>query len=255
MNPSELYIAIIAGIIFIAILSIGSIQFTLLFYRQRNLRKKEEERFQQELLHTRLEIQEQTLKHLSVEIHDNIGQTLSLVKLNLAMIETTALQGSETRISDSHELVSKAIQDLRDLSKSLNTDYISEKGLLRSIAYELEMIGRTGAVKTQFEISGEPVKLGKQKELILFRIVQESLNNCMKHAEANNIRVSVRFGPEKLTLSVQDDGKGFDSSSLSRENTGLGISSLQNRAAMIGAECKITGLLSKGTEVLILLPC
>jgi len=255
MTSSELYIAIFAGIILIAILSVGSIQFTILFYRQRNLRKKEEEKFQQELLRTQLEIQEQTLKNVSAEIHDNIGQTLSLAKLNLAMMEVNDTDPLSGKISSLHELVSKAIQDLRDLSKSLNTDYVSEKGLLRSIEYELEMIGRTGALQTEMKVGGTPITLDKKKELILFRIVQECLNNAIKHAQASNVIVAVDFAEEAVSLQVQDNGRGFDQEAMEKqERFGLGLKNLQNRAALIGAGCTISGNLSKGTEVLIQLP-
>src|SRR5690606_6033411 len=122
---------------------------------------------------TQLEIQEQTLKNISQEIHDNIGQALTLAKLNLnaVMAEDTQLQ---EKILNSKELVSKAITDLRDLSHSLDTDYVLEMGLQRSIEYELELIRKTGIVRTDLHVEGNLQRLERQKELILFRIVQES---------------------------------------------------------------------------------
>jgi two-component system NarL family sensor kinase len=253
MKNSELYTIIISGVIFFVILSVGVIQFTLLFYRQRSLRKKEEEKFQQEILRAQLEIQEQTLKNVSVEIHDNIGQTLSLVKLNLATADVATANELQTKIHDSYELVSKAIRDLRNLSKSINTDYIAEKGLLQLIEHDLNMIARTGAMQTEMTIKGEPVKLDPRQELILFRIIQESFNNCIKHAQAERLETIVDFS-EGVIIRVRDNGKGFDMQQASGENAGLGLKSLQNRAALIGASCEINSVLSKGTEVTILLP-
>lgn len=254
MKNSELYTIIISGIIFFVILSVGVIQFTLLFYRQRNLRRKEEEKFQQEILRAQLEIQEQTLKNVSVEIHDNIGQTLSLVKLNLATADTAPTEQLHSKLHDTYELVSKAIRDLRNLSKSLNTDYIAEKGLLPLIEHELSMIARTGAMQTEMTVKGEPVKLDPHQELILFRIIQESINNCIKHAQAQRLEAIVDFSERGIAIHINDNGRGFDRQEASAEGAGLGLKSLQNRAAMIGATCEINSVLSKGTEVTILLP-
>jgi len=254
VKNSELYTIIISGIIFFVILSVGVIQFTLLFYRQRSLRKKEEEKFQQEILRAQLEIQEQTLKNVSAEIHDNIGQTLSLVKLNLATADAAPADQLQGKIQDSYELVSKAIRDLRNLSKSLNTDYIAEKGLLQLIEHELNMIARTGAMQTEMTIKGEPAKLDPRQELILFRIIQESINNCIKHVQAERLEAIVDFSETGVIIQIRDNGKGFDTQHSAAEGAGIGLKSLQNRAAMIGASCEINRVLSKGTEVTILLP-
>ena len=102
--------------------------------------------FQQTLLQTQLEIQEQTLKTISEEIHDNIGQALSLAKLKLNTVDFTKQEQLIEKITDSKNLVSKAIQDLRDLSRSLNTDNIAAMGLIRAIEYELELFRKSGYI-------------------------------------------------------------------------------------------------------------
>src|SRR5215217_789660 len=102
-------------------------------------------RFEQEILLAQLEIQEQTLKNISQEIHDNIGQVLSLAKLHINTMSYDDPKGLHDKINDSKHLITKAIQDLRDLSKSLNTDYVTELGLIKSVEYELELIQKTGS--------------------------------------------------------------------------------------------------------------
>src|SRR5882757_2036077 len=118
--------------------------------------------FDQELLRTQLEIQEQTLKTISQEIHDNIGQVLSLAKLNLNTMDVTQQDKLQEKISDSKKLVSKAIQDLRDLSKSMNTDNIEALGLVRAIEYELEMIRKTGFA-TELNVEGNIIRMEPQQ--------------------------------------------------------------------------------------------
>ncbi len=213
-------------------------------------------RFQQELLRTQLEIQEQTLKTISQEIHDNIGQVLSLAKLNLNTVDMTKQDELQEKITDSKNLVSKAIQDLRDLSKSMNTDNIEAIGFIRAIEYEMDMIRKTG-FKTQLDIEGKMIRLEPQKELILFRIIQEVLNNIMKHAEANAIEIKVNYAEKEIRISVSDNGKGFDLTPLNENELsgfGLGIRNMHNRAKLIGADFSMSSNIGNGTVVSLAVP-
>lgn len=169
---------------------------------------------------------------ISQEIHDNIGQVLSLVKLNLGTMDLNKPESLQQKITDSRELVGKAIHDLRSLASGLNTSVITEIGLLRSIEYELDMVGKSGGLSTRLETDGTPVKLDAQKELILFRIVQEVFNNIIKHAEATEVLILINFLPGALKITITDNGKGFDLSFNINENPnfGLGLWNIQNRA-------------------------
>lgn len=252
---------IVGGIIIFTALIVFIILFIFLYQKRyyRHLREKEQLKvqFSQELLQSQLEIQEQTLKNIAQEIHDNIGQELSLVKLNLNTMDINKQPELITKINTSKDLVSKAIQGLRDLSRSLNTDAISAMGLCRAIEYELEMISKTEICKTNMDISGDIKKLDEKKELILFRIVQETLHNIIKHAAASTINVSVKFENNKMELDIKDDGKGFNPVSVN-ENTsstmGMGIRNMYNRAKLINAEFTIDSIEDKGTEINLNLP-
>lgn len=245
----------------ISFLLIGFIIVYSVSYYKRQIKysieqEKMRQDFRQELLHTQIEIQEQTLKTISQEIHDNIGQTLSLAKLNLAL-EEEEQAGTNIKIVSSHQLVSKAIQDLRDLSRSLNTDYVAEMGLIRSIEYELEMISKTGIMKTSLQVEGLQRRMEGQKELILFRIVQESLNNIIKHAGASILTVAANYQPHELQIVIEDNGKGVDLSPLNENDNpgfGLGIRNMHNRARLIGAEFSMNSIIGRGTTVTIKLP-
>jgi two-component system NarL family sensor kinase len=261
--PQQEY-EIVTGIVvtIIVFLLAGFFIFALVAYINQRKKKHIEEKqmmqssFQQELLQTQLEIQEQTLKTISQEIHDNIGQVLSLAKLNLNTMDMTKQEELKEKIIDSKNLVSKAIQDLRDLSKSLNTDNIAAMGLLRAVEYELEMIRKAG-FETALETTGPIIKMEPQKELIIFRIVQETLNNILKHAEAKKIIIHASYFPDKLELQVTDNGKGVDLSPLNEEehhDFGLGIRNMHNRAKLIGADFNMSSGLGKGTVVTIVIP-
>jgi two-component system NarL family sensor kinase len=207
-------------------------------------------------MRSQIEIQEQTFQNISQEIHDNIGQVLSLAKLNLGTMDTNQPETLQQKIDDSKKLVGKAIQDLRDLSKSLNTDYVSDMGLLRAVEYELEMIGKGGMFSTQLTLEGLPAKLDSQKELIIFRIIQEVINNIIKHSKANKILVQVAYLPGNFSIAITDNGTGFDLSLLQGENSqfGLGLRNMHKRSQLIGASFSITSTLGTGTTVTVSLP-
>lgn len=257
-NISQEVILIAASSAFFLFVAIGIIVLVLTYQKRKLTYLKEKElmksSFEKELLNTQLEIQEQTLKNISQEIHDNIGQGLTLAKLNLYTMLIENNDQLQQKITLSKTLVSKAITDLRDLSHSLNTDYVAEMGLLRSIEYELEMIAKTGIVKTSLQISGQVYRFDKQKELITFRIVQEVLNNIIKHAKADNITVQAVYTIETLELSIKDDGLGFEptpaeQSSNNQAGLGLGMRNMYNRAKLIGAGFVIESSVGNGTLV------
>jgi signal transduction histidine kinase len=235
--------------------------FLLLYYRNsknKHILERENLRisFQQTILQTQLEIQEQTLKNISQEIHDNIGQVLSLVKLNINTMNIQKPEDLQEKITDSKTLLVKAIQDLRDLSKSLDADQISTIGLLRAIETELNFLRKAG-VQASLDIAGKPYRPDTQKELILFRIVQEVLNNIIKHANASHIEAGLHFEEHQLRLIVSDNGKGFDlASAHENENStfGLGLRNMQNRARLIGADFSIISTPGNGTTIIIILP-
>lgn len=250
---------IIVGTVLL-LLAGGFIVSFLFLYRNRQRKNKSEKEemkllFKQTLLQTQLEIQEQTLKTISQEIHDNIGQVLSLVKLNLGTMEPNKPAELQEKIADSKILVGKAIRDLRDLSKSMNTDNIEALGLERAIEYETDLIRKSG-YKAVLNIRGRIQRLEPQKELILFRIIQEVLNNFIKHADATAISIDINYTESECSLCIHDNGKGFDSSSVKEGNAGqsLGMRNMHERAALIGAFFSISSTIGEGTTVNIHIP-
>jgi two-component system NarL family sensor kinase len=258
---SEDIILVISATLFILLIISFIIIFIILYQKRRQVYAKEkaelQSQFQQTLLQSQLEIQEQTLQNISQEIHDNIGQVLSLAKLNIGTIDIYQPEKANIKINDSRELLAKAIQDLRNLARSMNTTYIAEMGLLRSIEYEVEMVRKSGVFIPQLNVEGQTVKLNAQKELILFRIFQELINNIIKHAAAKKVDIRIVFTEELLNITVTDNGKGFDTTQLNNNENpsfGLGLRNMQNRARLIGAEFSITSIPETGTTVNIRLP-
>jgi signal transduction histidine kinase len=252
---------IIISTLFILLITFFIVRFVLLYQKRHQAYQKEkadlENNFQQTLLQSQLEIQEQTLQNISQEIHDNIGQVLSLTRLNLGTMDINQPIALQQKIDDSKMLIGKVIQDLRDLSKSLNTDYVKDMGLLQAVEYELDMIRKGGEYQTTININGLPFKTEAQKELIIFRIVQEVFNNIIKHARATEILFQADYHPTGIHLTITDNGTGFDLSPLNNTDNGkfgLGLRNMHKRAQLIGATFSITSTIGIGTSVSIRLP-
>jgi signal transduction histidine kinase len=234
----------------------------LFFYQKKKFTHQRElvqlkDMYEKEILKSKLEIQEQTFRNLSQEIHDNIGQMLSLVKLNIGTMDIKNPGILQQKIDDSKLIIGKVIKDLRDLSRGLSSDYISDMGLAGAIGYEMEMARKTGVYEANFSLVGSKYKIEPQKELILFRIVQEVLNNILKHAKATRIDVVLEYAEAWVYIRISDDGEGFDPDNLkAQENNGFGsgIKNMRNRAQLIGATFKIESNPGKGTIIFLQLP-
>jgi two-component system, NarL family, sensor kinase len=253
-QATDIYLFIITGVIILNALLGFIVYFMLMYRRKQRLNQLEKTqllmRFQQNLLQTQLEIQEQTFKNISLEIHDNIGQILSLAKLTLSSIEMSDPALTQEKALSAKNLVSKAVQDLRDLSRSLNTDYVSQMGLARAIEYSLENIKKTSLFETEMTIAGAIKPFDPQRELIIFRIAQEMLNNIIKHATATIIRVALEYGEDSFRLIITDNGKGFDLSPIAgNAASGLGIRNMHSRAELIGAGFHISSTIGEGSAV------
>ena len=212
---------------------------------------------QQEILKVQLEMQEQTFRTISQEIHDNIGQILSLTRLNISTIEAEPGSASERKIIASKELLDQAIEDLRDSSKRLNTGFVQQQGLTESLQFQLNLIQRTELYETTFEVHGEERPLDAEKKLIIFRIAQEALNNIIKHAGAKNISVVLMYLPREIILSIKDDGQGFDAASVfnpEEPQKGIGTNNMYYRASLIGATFSLQSKPGEGTLAQLKLP-
>lgn len=208
-----------------------------------------EENFRKELLQAQLETQEQTFHSLSQELHDNIGQVLSLAKLNMSVIEMNPNDGNEM-ISQTKTLLNTAINDLRDISKTLNTEYVKEKDIKESIDRELAMLRRTRKFSADFQITGTAFFIKAERRLILYRIVQESLNNIVKHAGATHIVINMAYTDNLLEIKITDNGNGFD---IESTRDGIGLMNIKQRSSMINSTFNIDSKPGAGTTLSIAL--
>ena len=221
-----------------------------IYLKKKNSLILEKERMSQEfertLLRSKLEIQEETFSHISREIHDNIGQVLSMVRINLNTINHPS-EHQKLELMD--ELVGKAISDLRNLSHMLNTDQIRNEGWIKAVQKLFRDLERSGKYEILLQIEEGLPPLGEDKPIIFFRMIQEIVNNILKHADANSISLLAVHKDGRIILVIKDNGKGFDAAQVPKNGTGL--NNLELRSRMINATLDIRSQVGEGTSVII----
>jgi hypothetical protein len=197
-------------------------------------------------------IQEQTLNHVSQEIHDNVGQLLSLVKLQLNL--AAEKEGDESLLlADARENIGRAMMDLRDMAKGMSSDRIRLLGLYASVDQEAQRIQRTGVCEVKVTCEGQAQPMDRQKETILFRVIQECLQNIIKHAQATQVEIAFAYTDSEVNIEVRDNGKGF---LISRGNSlsGLGMMNMHHRIELMRGKVTVESEPGFGTKIVIELP-
>lgn len=245
----ELILTVVSVSIFVLLLVVSGFFLFRIYLKRKNKLLLEQERmniaFEQTLLKSKLEIQENTFNDISREIHDNIGQVLSLVRINLNTLDTSA---DAEKINLMDELMGKAITDLRNLSHSLNADHIRNTGWLPPVTKLLSDLQKTGKYTTHIHYDENLSLPGSDKPIILFRMIQEIINNIIRHAAADTIHLDARKEDGKMVIKIGDNGKGFD---VGKNPAGVGLQNLKNRAKMINADLHIKSEKGEGTTVTI----
>lgn len=257
MDQTEIQVLIFVVTIIVLILAITLILFFSFFQNKKTAylieQRETKIRFEEEITKSKWEIQEQALKNISWEIHDNVGQLLSVAKMQINILQMELPEIQQNKIIEVGEIVGKSLQELRGLAKSLNPETIKNKGLIESLTHEIDRFNRLNFINASLTVSNESFNLSNEKEIILFRILQESFNNTLKHSKANILTVKLNFNPSNLEIFIEDDGVGFDMNATNNFG-GIGLLNMESRAKLIGAKFVMESAENKGTKLYISCP-
>ncbi len=248
MLSKEELLLIAYFIVVILLLTAFVIVFFVVYQKRKNKLLKEQfaakQYFEQEIASSRIEMQEQTLKNVGWELHDNIGQLLSVANMQLNIFSKNLPEAEKTSALEIKQILAHSLREVRSLSKSLNNQVIGYAGLVASVENELARFQRMGVIETRLEVSGEKQVVLQQHSLVLFRILQEFFSNVMKHAKASELNVQLIFDSEEIKIKACDNGKGFDPNSVSKNS---GLFNMKSRAELIHADFKLESSLGVGT--------
>lgn len=253
---AEELIIIISSSLFLLIVFTFLFSFVLKYQRKALNFLKEKEllqaSFNQTLLESQLEIREQTLQYISGELHDNVGQLATLLKVTLNTISLENTETAQAKLSDSKDIVKVLITEVKSLSVSLGSDRVLRDGLVSALEAEISRINRTALLSVTLSQEVELV-LTESSSIILYRMLQEILNNMIKHSKARNIILKIGCESDVTSIVVADDGVGFDVAKEMRDRKGSGLANLQKRAAMLNGQLKIESTLGEGSRFTIYL--
>ncbi|CAN5263618.1 hypothetical protein BH23BAC2_BH23BAC2_21060 [soil metagenome] len=255
MLAKEELLLIVYFIVVILLLTTFGIVFFITFQKRKNkllVEKFEaEKRFEKELTQSKLEIQEQTLKNVAWELHDNIGQLLSVANMQLNLLSRSMVNPDRAGILEIKTIVGDSLQEVRALSKSLNNEVIDYAGLEASVKNELLRFKRLNIINTTLKIEGESFDIPQKDAIILFRILQEFFSNVIKHAKAEELEVSFEYKPSELTIYARDNGLGFDENEVQKNS---GLLNMESRAKLIKAVYAIKSSKTLGTSLSLIYP-
>lgn len=214
-------------------------------------KRANEIRFEEEIIKSQLETQEQTLQNISWELHDNVGQLLSVAKMQLNMLQPEVANGQKSILDETGEIISKSLQEIRSLSKLLNPETVKNMGLKEAVELELQRFNRLKFLEAELKIVGDEVAIDQKDEIILFRILQEFLSNSIKHAKATKLEVTLAYSLENLVITAQDFGVGFDRKTIEK---GSGLINMKSRAKLINTGFSLNSKKDKGVSLVLTYP-
>lgn len=258
METDQLKLAIIISAIILLIFFAAVLLFIMQYYKRKILHEHEkaeiEEIHKTELLNTQLEVQQQTMQHIGREIHDNVGQ-----KLTLATIYTHQLginknfAGLSQELEKIGDIISESLNDLRKLSKTLTQSFESTN-FIDVLKAECERINALKVCKVEFSSNIDTILIPGNVGLFILRMMQEFMQNSLKHAACKTIFITIEKNETGLNLRAKDDGKGFDFKQIYNTAKGIGLKNIKKRAELIGASAELESSEGEGTSLSLVLP-
>ena len=245
-DNGTLFIVLVAITILLLLLVVVVVLFSVFMKRKNTLLLEQEhtkKKFEKEIAETQIEIREETLRNISWELHDNIGQLLTLAK-----IQTQNCGGSQQDLDEAAATIGKGLTEIRALSKLINPEALNNMSLPEALNLELERFNRMAYLKPSLKITGTPITIDKKIETIIFRILQEFFTNTIKHSKATNLDVNLLYKSDTLHVTIKDNGVGFDYDQ-ARAKNGIGLTNIETRTKLIGATIDYKSNVGEGTTL------
>jgi len=221
---------------------------------------QEREQLLGELLHQVVGAQEAERRRIARELHDATGQSLTAISLGLRGVETRAFNEASPVVAQVHELgamSTQALGELRQIIADLRPSHLDDLGLAPTLRWYLKQYEARWRIQTRLVVGDEQTRLPAEYETVLFRITQEALNNVAKHAQAQNVTVTLALKSPEATLTVEDDGCGFDPAAVQPRDSrqgGWGLLGIRERATLVGGRVEILSRPGQGTRLVVTLP-
>jgi signal transduction histidine kinase len=201
----------------------------------------------------KIEMQQETMSYIGKEIHDNIGQKLTLASLYAQQLEhENETPEEKDKIDNISFLINQSLSDMRELSKSLTDNSIENNMIYKLIEDECERVRKLNLFTIKFICHSKTITLDYQFKAVIIRIIQEFIQNSIKHAACKNITLQLDVSKKNITLMLLDDGKGFDLST--NYAHGIGLKNMKERTDILNGALKIESKINVGTKITVTIP-
>ncbi len=228
-----------------------------LLQKQADQQRRRTERAEQELRSLSSQLvhaQEQERRTISRELHDEIGQTLTGLGIELANLEHLH-EGPQSEyrshLVDAKRLTEETLRTVRNIAMGLRPSMLDDSGIVPAVRWQASELSRRTGTPVELQIEGDFDGLGDEGRTCLYRVVQEALTNCARHAEATTIQITMQGKKESVCLSIRDDGLGFDTG---RARTGLGLIGIEERVKELGGSLAVRSWPNRGTLLCVEIP-
>jgi signal transduction histidine kinase len=244
---------------------VAGLVVAFLSYRLLRRNRRERDLYQERIEHANrdleqlsarlLEVQEEERRSFSRELHDEIGQTLTALRMEISQAQRVAVvPEARERLGRAREFAERAVRMVRDISLALRPPLLDDLGLGAALAWQVEEFGKRSGVRVEFQGEDVGEDLSDAVRTCVFRVAQESLHNCEKYALAKQVRVRLAASPQMLELEVRDDGVGFPMDERGMPPFGTGIIGMRERLVRIGGELEVWSRPRQGTIITARLP-
>lgn len=257
MNDYSIIPLFVAGSLLLVLFAFFLISYLIVQKNKQNAYQLEKRQMifdhQNNILRTKIEEQENTMDQISRELHDNIKSVLGFAQMSIYHIGNLATDKEQiVQIEKTNKIIGDVIDELHNISHSLNSNFVRNTGLIETITKELEYIELGKNIACGIDIKGEPVSMSAEKEIHIYRIAQEAIQNCIKHANATSIKFTLSYDPSVFTMKITDNGRGFDKNKL-YELKGLGFLNMFQRARYVHGTLDVQSAPMQGSTITLTL--
>jgi len=203
-------------------------------------------------------VQEEERSHIAREIHDELGQNLTSINMEIDYLKSRDVEGADSdllnRLNTLGELVNHTIKTTRRISQELRPSILDDLGLKSAIEWQVSQFNKRSDSEFKLNLIGDDENLSKEQTTTIFRITQESLTNIARHAEASKVEVSLNINKPWIKLEIKDDGKGISENNTDDHNASFGIFGMKERASILGGKLEIVSAPKEGTAIIVELP-
>lgn len=245
-DNNTLILALVSITILLLLLIVVGVLFSVFIKRKNELlieQQVSQKRFEREIAESQIEIREEILRNISWELHDNIGQLLTLAK-----IQTQNAGSDQAQLDEAAATIGKGLTEIRALSKLINPEALKNMTLIEALELELDRFTRMEYLTTSLNVTGIPIDIDKKIGSIIFRIFQEFFTNTIKHSKASHLDVCITYAKDSLDIKAKDNGIGFDMA-FAKAKKGIGLSNIESRGKLIGATIEVSSKEGDGTEM------